>query len=162
MGHRAALRVGAFAAAFIGGITASLILALVVLADDPYWGRYVKPTDWWLEVTSVHVDNGKAGEPIVMHAQRAIKRPFRATWQVTVRQWSPWGLIAYCNASGTSNYAVDAAYPDPLTLDWWTGGECAFLEPGAYLVDTSWRITIGEFVPEKDVTVRSNAFEVTR
>lgn len=116
------------------------------------------PPSWWLEVRDINLANARQGEPIVMAVDRTISRAFRGHWSVTVRQWDGVGWVTYCNASGSSNYRADARFPVPLTLKWWTDGQCHDLSPGRYKLTTRW--VIDTVLPDKVVSVDSTIFEV--
>ena len=116
------------------------------------------PASWWLEVRDVNVSDAQKGEPVVMAVDRSIHRAFRGHWSVTVRQWDGAGWVTYCNAQGSSNYRADARFPVPLTLKWWTDGQCYDLSPGRYKLTTRW--VIDTSLPDKAVAVDSNVFEV--
>ena len=116
------------------------------------------PAFWWLEVRDINLSNARQGAPIVMAVDRDIHRAFRGHWSVTVRQWDGAGWVTYCNASGSSNYRADARFPVPLTLRWWTDGQCYDLSPGRYRITTRW--VIDTTLPDKTVTADSNVFEV--
>lgn len=130
-------------------------IAIVLIMPLLLW-----PAGWWFSVERVHVNSARLGEPLTMIVERMIERPFRATWQVTVRQWQGEGWVAYCNASGTSNYRPEAKFPNPLTLQWWTNGQCYPLPVGRYKVITAWKIDLSDPIPDKDVTIESNIFAV--
>lgn len=113
----------------------------------------------FLVVSRLHVDSVRVGEPVTMQVEREIKRPFLADWSVVVRTVTPEGLQQHCEAqSPPRDYSPDARLPDPLTLDWWTGGQCAPLPVGQHLVSTTWTVRLaGADVP---VSITSNVFEV--
>jgi hypothetical protein len=118
------------------------------------------PASWWLEVRDVNLSDAQQGGPVVMAVDRSVHRSFRGHWSVTVRQWDGAGWVTYCNAQGSSNYRADARFPVPLTLKWWTDGQCYDLSPGKYRITTRWQIDAP--LPSKTVTAESNVFEVTQ
>lgn len=120
------------------------------------------PASDWMEVRSVRVFDARAGEPIRLFVDRAIKSDFVASFSVRVRLERGGTSEVVCSVdSQPGPYRADARLPDPLTLDWWTHGRCASLPPGVYTVTTTWRIDPPpDFIPAKTVTVRSNPFEV--
>lgn len=95
-----------------------------------------------------------------MTVDREIKRPFRGSWQVTLRQWDGAGWVTWCNAQGASNYRPDSRFPKDLSLQWWTNGQCHPVPQGRYKVTTTWVIKDIPWMPEKTVTADSNIFEV--
>lgn len=118
---------------------------------------YLWPASWWLEVRDVHVDDG-AGE-ITMTVDRTIKRAFSASWFTTLRRWDGGGWVVYCNASGEGAYLPGARFPVPLTLKWWTVGQCSNLFSGKYVMTTAWTIHLPG-LPDKIVSVDSNPWTV--
>lgn len=120
------------------------------------------PASWWFEVTRFSVLDSVQGEIVPIDVERVIHRPFDGTWTVLVRRWEEKGWVVECAAHGGGEYETDALLPAPLTLKWWTNGECsgAELKPGRYMLITKW-IIHGGFLPDKSVKVESNIFEVT-
>jgi len=116
------------------------------------------PASWWFEVKEINFSNTRQGEAIVMAVDRKVNRGFKGQWSVTVRQWDGAGWLTYCNASGASNYRTESRFPVPLTLKWWTDGQCHELPVGRYKVTTSWEIDAA--VLGKSITIDSNIFEV--
>lgn len=119
------------------------------------------PAGWWLEVDQVSVFDGVVNAEIIMDADRVIHRHFVADWAVLVRGYDGGAWVVWCTANGTGDYRPDAALPDPLTLNWWTGGQCETPPPGRYLVSTVWTIRGGGGMPDKVVQSLSNAFEIS-
>jgi len=111
------------------------------------------------EVSHLHIESARLGEPVAMQVDRKIKRPFMAEWSVTVRTVTPDGLVQHCAASSPPvEYLPEARLPANLTLDWWTAGQCPPLPVGQHMATTIWRI-VGPFAAP--VKVVSNVFEVT-
>jgi hypothetical protein len=128
-------------------------VVIVLLLPAGLW-----PASWWMDVRDVSLSDSRHGEQIVMTVDRQVHHAFRGHWSVTVRQWDGAGWVTYCNAQGSSNYRADARFPVPLTLKWWTDGQCYDLSPGRYRITTRW--VIDTALPDKEVTVDSNVFEV--
>ena len=118
------------------------------------------PPSFWLDIHSVSVSNTTVGNPVTMVVEREIKRPFRGAWNVTVRQWDGAGWVAYCNASGASNYRPDARFPLPLTMNWWTDNQCTNFDIGRYRITTTWRVLDIPWMHDRVISVDSNVFEV--
>ncbi len=118
------------------------------------------PVTFWFDVNSVSVASAPAGSSLHMTVDREIKRPFRGSWQTTIRQWDGSGWVTRCNAQGASNYRPDSKYPRDLSLQWWTDGQCHPIPHGRYKITTTWVIGDIEWMPEKTITVDSNVFEV--
>ena len=119
------------------------------------------PASWWLTVDRVAVFDTLVPAEIVLFVDRAIHRPFVGEWSVLVRRFDEGEWTIVCAASGVSDYRPDAALPDPLTLDWWTNGQCGTPSPGRYLISTIWTIKGEQYgLPDKVVQALSNVFEV--
>ena len=119
------------------------------------------PASWWMEVRSVQVTPAiaTAGAEIPMVVDREIVRPFYATWTVNVRNWDgAWAI--FCQSYGGGDYKVGAIFPKKLTLRWWTNGQCPTLPAGKYMLTTTWVIGPLGLMPDKEITVDSNVFEV--
>ena len=112
---------------------------VALLAVAIWWAASVLPTSrWWFEATTMLIPDTPSGEPIIMVVDREIKRPVYGSWTVTVREQGEGGWALQCVASGSGDYHPNAILPDPLTLDWWTDGQCDTLGPGTYFVTTTW------------------------
>lgn len=120
----------------------------------------VWPSTFWFNVNSVSVASAPAGTPLHMTVDREIKRPFRVSWQTTIRQWDGSGWVTWCNARGASNYRPESKYPKDLNLQWWTDGQCHPVPQGRYKITTTWVIRDIRWMPDKTVTADSNVFEV--
>lgn len=120
------------------------------------------PASWWLEVRSVQIQNSNVGEAIVMDVDRSINRPFFGVWRTQTRGVNPDGTLTpvVCTASFDTDYKTESSLPGIVTLDWWTGGKCAWLPAGRYILSTSWRIEANGIWPDKRVSIDSNIFEV--
>lgn len=135
----------------------TLIIGLVA------WAAFVSVTDYWpasrwLEVRSVQIDNAAEGEEVTMTVDRQIHSDFIGEWVVSVRNVD-YGVV--CTATGVSSYRKGAKFPNPLTLDWWTNGECSDLPAGKYFVATDWLIRAHGIWPEKTFRQDSNVFEIS-
>jgi hypothetical protein len=118
------------------------------------------PASYWSDVRGIHVEEQTAGQPVTITIDRVIKRPFVADWNVAVRAATETGWRIVCTADGGGEYRTDAVLPSPLTLDWWTDGECATLPEGRYQITTLWVLHHSIF-PDKVIKEMSNVFEVT-
>lgn len=118
------------------------------------------PSSFWFEVRSVNISNGRVGQDIQMQVDRTIVRDFHALWGATVRKWDGSGWVTICNASGSGNYRTIAKFPKPLTVDWWTWGQCKINGPGRYHIETVWNIDGLGLMPDKQVSAMSNVFDV--
>ena len=131
----------------------------VAIMLGPQFVKQFEASENWFQVASIVIPDTRRGSPVTMTVNRVIRQPFVADWVVTVRELRPEGPVIACTASGTSAYKTEAAFPTPLTLDWWTFPIRCDLRPGKYALDTVWRIDVGSSVT-KTVTAASNAFEV--
>lgn len=133
-----------------------LSAAWVILICGSLW-----PTSYWFEVKHITVNDATLGEPVIMEVDRTIKRPFYAEWTVTIREAVADGYVIRCLTKASTDYRVDATFPDPLTLDWWSNSECNDLDEGSYVMTTTWDIRpdiLG--LPKKTLTVESNIFKI--
>lgn len=122
------------------GLTAGAIAALVLLLAQAALAS-IPPASWWLSVGDMRAEDGPAGAPVILHVDRAIRRPFRGEWAVVVRSAETLATSAACPpARGGSGYSPDARLPAPLTLDWWRDGAPCDLPPGRYTLRTCWTI----------------------
>lgn len=116
---------------------------------------------WWYSIRSVVVFDSVVGADVLMQVDRQIHRPFIGSWSVLVRRQTDdgkgWEVV--CAAHGRSDYRTDARLPDPLTLDWWTAGQCPRPPAGRILISTIWTIepVLGR---AKAVVAESNFFTV--
>lgn len=133
---------------------------LTLAAWFAYFASHLWPASTWLEVQSVHVLNGKVGEPVLMAVDRKINRAFHANWEVTVHKWEG-GFSFHCRATGASNYRPGAELPKNLTLRWWTYDQCTDLPPGRYRITTRWVIDNLGVIADRAVSVDSNVFEIS-
>lgn len=128
------------------------------------WAMFViswlLPASLWFTVAHVRVLDSKVGEPILMEVSREIHQPFFAEWVVVVRRERRGRWIVVCPSIGQTDYRIDADLPDPLTLEWWSNGDCGALPPGHYMVTTTWSIYPKQ-MPAKQVRVESNEFDIT-
>jgi hypothetical protein len=120
------------------------------------------PPSHWLEVRKISVFDTIEGETPKLDVDRTIRRPFFGYWTLSVREVTPNGITQVCEADGKSRYRLDAALPDPITLDWWSTGQCSVIERGQYIVTTTWRWSVGflGLTFNKEVNVDSNPFRV--
>ena len=134
------------------------LLGLPVLA---YWGAYAVPSaSWWLRVGPIVAFDAPAGAHVVLEIDREIRRPFTATWRVLVRRHEPsQGWVVVCTANGGGDYRTDAVLPQPLTLDWWTDGQCPYPPEGQIMVSTVWHVNTG-LPGVRQVVSESNIFTV--
>jgi hypothetical protein len=89
------------------------------------------------EVRSVRaVRNGDSATLIV---DRTVKREVPMSYAVRVFQVDDRGAHLVCTADhGPYLYRPDALLPSPVTLEWWTGGDCREIPPGHVEIETTW------------------------
>lgn len=116
-----------------------LATMLLFMAVTGYWvSTFWPPVDRWYELHSLWVDDARVHEPVTMHVDRAIHRPFFGKFGVVVRQNTPKGWLVVCNGFGGGDYLPNSVLPSPVTLDWWSNRACPTIsEPGEYVVTTT-------------------------
>ena len=134
------------------------LIGVPVLA---YWFAYVlPPASWWLRAGPILAFDAPAGAHVVLEIDREIRRHFTAEWRVLVRRHEMTrGWVVVCTASGGGNYRPDAILPQPLTLDWWTDGQCPYPPAGQIMISTVWNIDAG-LPGVRQVISESNIFTV--
>jgi hypothetical protein len=140
--------------------TATVFTVFMVL----HGANYFPTAAYWFKVQSVQVQNSKIGDSVFMNVDRTIIRSFTAQWSAVIRRVDPTDSTTevVCSGSGISSYKTEAVLPDPLTLEWWTDGDCETLnQPGAYQVTTVWILSPSwRIFGTREVIVESNIFEV--
>lgn len=131
------------------------MLLLFMFAAIHLW-----PSSWWLDVRSVRVFDSIVGKPVLMAVDRTISHDFRGEWLATIRKMEAGRWTSYCTARGSTNYFADSAFPDPLTLQWWTHPDCHPLPAGKYVMRTTWTIKGAGPMPDKVSQADSNIFEI--
>lgn len=112
---------------------------IMFVAVASWWALQVlPPASWWHDAESMVASDAELGDPVILYVNREIKREVPGEWEVTLRRKSGDGWVIVCVAPGTSYYRPNSALPSPLTLDWWTAGQCAPPAPGLYFVSTIW------------------------
>ena len=130
-------------------------LVILTLLPGILW-----PGSYWIDVRTHQIASTVVGESPVMLVDQTISHPFYGAWSATIRQWDGGGWTTWCNANGTSNYRPESRFPKVLTLKWWTDEQCHPLPQGRYKVTTRWTVRTPAPLPDKDVVVDSNIFEV--
>lgn len=118
------------------------------------------PASIWLRTPVVTVFDANQGDDVFMSVERVIMRPFAAHWTVIVRVARGSGWEVVCVANGFGDYTPDAVLPDPLTLHWWTDGQCPHPPVGDIYVTTLWQLDTN--AGRKTVVVTSNVFTITK
>jgi hypothetical protein len=153
---------------FVINPIAGIAIVVMVLAaslpqiDDSVFLLF--PTSRWLEVRSIKVASPvKSTEVPLVKVDRTVRRPFTATWTLTVRQESGLGFAHFCSRYGHNDYLPDTVLPPSTDLNWWMAVPpnlpCAPLPPGRYELTIVWVIET-EGLPLREVRAESNIFEV--
>lgn len=116
---------------------ATIASFLVMLA---MWAMFTLPrADYWFVAHTMVVPDVPAGAEVVLLVDREIRRKIYGRWTVTVRRVENGGWMLHCPpAYGSGDYHTQAVLPNPLTLAWWTEGQCDITEPGMYFISTTW------------------------
>lgn len=113
----------------------------------------------WFEPRTLLVADSSAGEPVTIGYQRTIRRETLVGYTAVVRRMP--GLEIVCEATAQPFlYRPGAELPHPVTLEWWTGGDCGDLPAGEYQLDTCWTLTnrLAGLLPERTACLTSNVF----
>ena len=119
--------------------------------------------DYWFVPISMIVPDVPHEGDVILFVEREIRRPAVGRWVVTVRRATEGGWTLHCPpAHGQSDYKPDSIFPEPLTLEWWTEGQCSVTEPGRYFISTTWWFD-PDWLPGERRTppLVSNVFTVT-
>ena len=121
-------------------VTGWKVTLVSFLAVASWWALQVFPTaSFYFTANHMMVPDSPQGADVVLFVDREIKRPVYGRWTVTVRRYEGEGWSLACPpARGSSDYFPQASLPDPLTLAWWTDGQCEISDPGRYFITTTW------------------------
>lgn len=140
----------------------SIILSVITIAWIFFITLSLWPASFWLKVNEISVDDSFVGDTIVLNVDREILRPFYADWTVTIRENVNDGYVIRCYTQASTDYRTDAKFPEPLTLTWWSNGQCDKLKEGSYIMTTTWDIRPNiPGLPKKTLTVESNPFRIS-
>ena len=118
----------ALAASGIALVTGAELLPKATLSD-------------YFEVSRFEVVRTDEG-PLVLF-DRKIKAPIVMGFTVRVMERQGGGYLQACKMEAAPfQYSPQAELPDPITLGWWTDGECANLPDGPVRVYTTWLPTV--------------------
>jgi hypothetical protein len=121
------------------GLVGAAMTHTVPLMPRPGLERYY-------EVESVTAD--RVGNEVHLHVDRAIHAPITMSYSIRVFQMTHSGAVLSCVAQGGPfRYRPDAVLPNPVTLDWWTGGHCPEIPPGQAQIETTWDPIIPDYKP---------------
>ncbi len=94
-------------------------------------------TSDYFEVVSVEAN--RVGDTAEMAVERYIYSPIVMEYTVRVMRDRPDGLSMVCvSHGGPFEYQPRAILPEPLTLDWWTDGDCKTIPEGPVQIITTW------------------------
>jgi hypothetical protein len=114
----------ALAASGIAVVTGAELLPRPALAD-------------YFEVSQFEVIRTDEGPQVLF--DRKIKAPIVMGFTVRVMERRGDGYLQTCKMEAAPfQYSPQAQLPDPITLDWWTDGECADLPDGPARIYTTW------------------------
>lgn len=92
----------------------------------------------YFEVGSITAE--RSDNTAILHVERTIKAPLIMSYAVRVFSVSDGLAVMTCAANGGPYlYRPDAALPNPITLKWWTDGECPSIPPGRVQIETTWQ-----------------------
>jgi len=135
-------------------------LALATLYTAQIAFDIVIPASQWFEVQSVKINDTTEGRAPSMTVVRSIHKPFYGEWTSEVERLNESGSFTLvCQSQGRANYSPSNDLPPNLDLNWWTYPVKCQLAPGAYRVETVWRIFPTGITPRK-VEYTSNVFNV--
>ena len=91
----------------------------------------------YFQVDSFKVERTIDG-PII-DVDRTILQPIVMGFTVRIMAWDGAQYYQYCKMeSAPFEYMPNARLPDPVTLDWWSDGQCPNLPDGPVRVYTTW------------------------
>lgn len=81
----------------------------------------------------------RQGDTAILEVHRQILHPIHMGFNVRIQSLGEKGWHETCAMqAGPILYQPDAALPEPVTLDWWTWGECPTLPEGKARIVTTW------------------------
>ena len=126
-------------------IAGSTFMSIVQVMPRPATGDF-------FEVT--YITGKRIGNTAELDVNRTIKAPLHMSFTVRVMEQEAKGWSQFCTMStdGAILYDPDNRLPEPVTLDWWTWGECPALPPGPARIITTWTPTSAGFQPVTAIT----------
>jgi len=119
-----------FSALVAFGVTGLAIDAVVGIAPKPN-------TQNAFEVRSITAE--RVDDTAILDVDRIVYMPIEMGYVVRVLEKTSQGYRQFCKMEGPPlEYQTDAVLPDPVTLSWWTDGECAMLPDGPARISTTW------------------------
>jgi len=95
------------------------------------------PLSDFFEVQSITAH--RQGDTAVLDVRRTIHAPIHMRFNVRIFHVEDLGMVQTCSVtSSTILYMPGSVLPDPVTLDWWTWGECPKLPAGRAQIVTTW------------------------
>ena len=121
------------------GLVGAAMTHTVPLMPRPGLERY-------FEVQSVTAE--RDGGKVLLHVSRQIHAPITIAYAVRVFTMTREGAVLICAAQGGPfRYRTDAVMPNPVTLDWWTNGQCPDAPPGQVQIETTWDAIAPDYPP---------------
>lgn len=100
----------------------------------------------YFEVHSIRAE--RHGDGAMLWVDRNIHLPIHMAYTVRVMERTPQGWREFCEAqNGPFLYQPDSVLDQPVSLSWWTGGDCAVLPAGRARIVTTWAPTIQGIEP---------------
>lgn len=90
----------------------------------------------------------RVGDTAALVVDRVIKVPLIMGYAVRVLSIGDHDATLFCAAQGGPyRYRPDAKLPDPITLDWWTDGQCIAIPQGRVKIETTWDPVVPDMEP---------------
>lgn len=124
---------GAFAIAVAMGVSGLVIDGVVSIAPEPQTSRF-------FEVHEIKAD--RRDDTADLWVNRTIHAPLHMSFSVRIMEPAKAGWRETCSMeSAPFLYMPDAFLDQPVTLDWWTHGQCPTLPDGPARIVTTWSPT---------------------
>ena len=89
------------------------------------------------EVHSITAE--RVGDTAILDVDRVVYMPIEMGYVVRVLEQTSQGYRQFCKMEGPPlEYQTDAVLPDPVTLWWWTDGDCPTIPDGHVRISTTW------------------------
>ena len=143
---------------YVAPVAGSLLGALIAFGLWPTLSKLAWPASRYYELISVEVGDADLGQPVPLRAVRVINRPFKGSYNVSIRAVGHSAPI--CNGGMPVDYKPGKDTVAEKDLEWWTAGaipDCtAALAPGRYVLSTC----IYVHQPAREICADSNVFTI--
>lgn len=130
---------GVFAVAVAMGVSGLMVDGVVKIAAT-------QDTSAFFEVREIRAE--RVGNTANLWVDRSIYAPIHMEFTVRVMQEMPDGWREACSMHGAPRlYMPDVVIDQPVTLDWWTLGQCKALPEGRARIITTWSPTARKLQP---------------